>query len=450
MNRLLSQLESGAENCVLEDWLGIHDSPDEYVRIVRMNHKCDPLGDATFPGIAVHCIAAFTADGDVPATVYFWAEDMGVLNYNNLADKSTILALLRLGVVLGGVSASGRPNLPSLSTPLKAELEAMFAHEQDYLADKHLYWMEYDNLIFVALFSESDLNGFISTESILHCIGFHNDYFRIKSPVWNSVPMAFLFGLARESAVLVAKLLLEPKCFNPFVAAPPGWFLWPWQQSLAKPADGSAVRYTPIATTSLVFDLRKSTMALEQLRDEDVGLFSDFIKSVVAAAKKAVFDHGGFFDKETGDGVVAHFCDFDLPGADIEPAGVRAFRAARTLIGSIHSICDAFQKRLKMGVGGLGASVGLYSDKAVWICEKNLVSAYGESVIMAARLCAEAEIGSIFVSNHEFEKLALALPPEEVSGFERRSYLGKEYNQGSQLFGYHMQVSPSSAVRPNR
>lgn len=241
-------------------------------------------------------------------------------------------------------------------------------------------------------------------------------------------------------------IALEPKCFNPFEPTPSGWFLWPWQRSLALSADGETVRYSPIETTSLVFDLRKSTMVLEQLRDEDVGLFSGFIKDVVAAAKQAVFDQGGFFDKETGDGIVAHFCDFGLPEAEIEPASVRAFGAARTLIAAVHGICDRFQDKLNMGVGGLGASVGLHSGKAVWICEKNLVSAYGESVIMAARLCAEAEIGSIFASNCEFQNLASTLPAEETLRFERHAYRGKEYTERSQLFGYLLQVRPSSAV----
>ena len=99
-----------------------------------------------------------------------------------------------------------------------------------------------------------------------------------------------------------------------------------------------------------------------------------------------------------------------------------------------------------MGVGGLGASVGLHSGKAVWICEKNLVSAYGESVIMAARLCAEAEIGSIFASNREFQNLASSLPADEIPRFVRHAYRGKEYTERSQLFGYMLQVRPASAL----
>src|SRR6185437_2882943 len=100
------------------------------------------------------------------------------------------------------------------------------------------------------------IKGNFSAASILNCGAFHNDYFQIKSPVWNSVPMTFLFDRARMNPDHVVKLLLEPKCFNPFADAPNGWFLWPWQQSLRRVEEPEILRYTPIPTTSLVFDLR--------------------------------------------------------------------------------------------------------------------------------------------------------------------------------------------------
>ena len=204
------------------------------------------------------------------------------------------------------------------SIQLKDQPLNPFDRCSEQVKEKRLYSVEHNRLLFVALYSVSGPSEALAATSVLDCLGFHSDYFQFKSPVWNSIPMSFLFARAQKSPGLVAQLLLEPKCFNPFEPTPSGWFLWPWQRSIALSADGETVRYSPIETTSLVFDLRKSTMVLEQLRDEDVGLFSGFIKDVVAAAKQAVFDRGGFFDKETGDGIVAHFCDFGLAEAEIE------------------------------------------------------------------------------------------------------------------------------------
>lgn len=452
MNRLLSKFGNSTENCSLDEWLQIHPDLEDAVRFVRLSSKRDPLGDVKFPGIDVEFIAGFSTKADALALIYFWSPDFGNLSYANERAREEFLALIRFAMLLGSIGGSAQPNLLAIRNGFEAEISRIFTNDADYLDKKHLYWLPDDDMLCVALYSVSGASEAFSTRSILEHIGLNSDYFRLKSPVWNSVPMTFLFGRVQKSPKLVAKLLLEPKCFNPFEAVPPDWFLWPWQRSLSRGASGGAVRYAPMDTTSLIFDLRKSTMALEQLRDEDIGLFSSFIKEIVAAAKQAVFAEGGFFDKETGDGMVAHFCDFALPEeAGIKPTPVRAFTAARKLIKAVHAICHGFQEHLNMGVGGLGASVGLHSAKAVWVCEENLVSAYGESAIMASRLCAEAEIGAIFVSNYEFQKLAKCLPAEEISRFERQAYVGKEYSERAHLFGYLMQVAePLSATTRGR
>lgn len=443
MNRLFSKLGNSTENCALNEWLQMHPGLNEADRLVRLSSKRDPLGDVKFPGIDVTFIAGFSTSADPLALIYFWSPDFGALSYANSHAREEFLILIRFAMLLGSIHRSApQPNLPAVRSGFEAQLSRIFKGDPNCLDGKHLYWVPDDDLLCVALYSVSGASEAFSTRSILEHIGLNSDYFRLKSPVWNSVPMTFLLERVQKRPELVAKLLLEPKCFNPFEAARPDWFLWPWQRSLSCGASGDAVCYAPIDTTSLVFDLRKSTVALEQLRDEDVGQFSSFIKQIFDAAKQAVFAEGGFFDKETGDGIVAHFCDFALPQeAEIKPTSVRAFTAARKLIKAVHAVCHGFQERLNMGVGGLGASVGLHSAKAVWVCEKNLVSAYGESVIMAARLCAEAEIGSIFVSNYEFQKLAKCLPREEISRFERQAYVGKEYSDRAQLFGYLMQVA---------
>ena len=434
MANSLSLLANSAENCPIEEWVAIGCAPHSE-RIVAMHEKRDPLTDTTFPGVKVTCVCGFSTGTDCQALIYFWCEGLGVIDYRTLRKREQVRNLVELAVMVGSVG-DGMPSFNSIKGLFGQRVDVLFEQEPEELEVKHLYWADYGDLKFVALFSIDSSGGGFSTESVLNCLNFHHDYFQARSPVRHGVPMAFLFEKVKGDPTAVARLLLEPKCFDPFQNAPNDWFLWPWQRSLRSPDGASSVQYGPIETTSLVFDLRKSTMALEQLPFEAVGQFSDFIKEVVATAKTTIFEHGGFFDKETGDGIIAHFTDFELPGLVIGAANHRAFSAAKSLIENVNVICERFQDKLNMGVGGLGGSVGIHSGKAVWICENNLISAIGESAILAARLCAEAENLSIFVSNYEFHRLGGSLPPEEVAQFDRRPYRGKEYDDRSKLFGY--------------
>lgn len=176
-------------------------------------------------------------------------------------------------------------------------------------------------------------------------------------------------------------------------------------------------------------------MVLEQLPDTEKGRFPAFIRDLVEVAKDCVFRHGGFFDKETGDGIVAHFCHFEVGDEAANGPSVRAFRAAQEILRGIRRPCEDVQQRLNLGVGGLGGSVGLHSSDAVWSCDDGEISALGDSVIMAARLCGEAENYTVFASNSEFYRLQADLSSDEEQNFEKREYSGKEWNQGAKLFG---------------
>ncbi len=213
---------------------------------------------------------------------------------------------------------------------------------------------------------------------------------------------------------------------------------------ISKKRDCDDIVYNPINTTSLVFDLRKSTIALEQLKWDEIGEYSPFINEIVRSAKEIVFKHGGFFDKETGDGIVGHFIEFssDDDFRLEKPAGRRAFDAAVEIVRTTSKICEDFQSGLKLGVGELGASVGIHTGDAVWISEKNQVRAIGESVILAARLCNEAPARSVFVSNTQFGELAATQGGAEISSlFEKSPYSGKEVKHGAGLYGFKLTVS---------
>ena len=238
-------------------------------------------------------------------------------------------------------------------------------------------------------------------------------------------------------------MLLHPKCFNPVEPIPSGAFLWPWQRSISIHSANFQIKYKAQQTTSLVFDLRKSTIALEQLPSKEIAEFSPFIKKIVFDAKEAILDYGGFFDKETGDGVVGHFVNFDDPSGSLElnTAVQRSFEAALAIVRKTSITCNQFQAKLRFGIENLGASVGLHTGDAVWMTEDNEIRAIGESAIMASRLCDEAPCRSVFLSNSFFNDLKNCVGAERMTKFYKKSYSGKEIKDGAGLYGFVLEVS---------
>ncbi|WP_353339739.1 hypothetical protein [Pelagimonas sp. KU-00592-HH] len=243
----------------------------------------------------------------------------------------------------------------------------------------------------------------------------------------------------------LVKAHLETKLFKPDTENREKRFEWPWQRSIKYELEqlGSEqchrLEYRPVPTVSLVADLRKSTRALEQLPSEYVGEYSAFLTAIVDIAKETIFEFGGFFDKETGDGIVGHFVDFTQLG-EIDSARKRAFHTAEKMIQDINLKCVSLQKKLHLGVEGLGISVGVHQQDAVWVTEADQVRAIGPSVVLAARLCGDANRNSIFVSNSFFETLHHELPSSTLSKFSKKEYSGKEHDPHVGLYGYQIGI----------
>ena len=319
--------------------------------------------------------------------------------------------------------------LPSLPASIRTIIEDKDNHV-------HLYVCPFDNIRFAAIYRSDRSNDKFRSEAIAKFVAFHFDYFKLRTPVWDSVPLSFLSRLASARQGGLANLLLGPKGFDPRrQTEATNVFIWPWQRSIESPDERGELGFRPIPTTSLVFDIRKSTMVMEQLAWREKGKFPAFIRELAELARTCVFKWGGFFDKETGDGIVARFCEFEEFGDCGGSPSIRAFRAAQDILRAIVEPCDAIQSSLNMGVGGLGGSIGLHSSEAVWSCDNGKISALGDSVVMAARLCAEAENYSIFTSNSEFFRIVPSLSVPEREGFAQREYSGKEWNSGAKLFG---------------
>jgi class 3 adenylate cyclase len=185
------------------------------------------------------------------------------------------------------------------------------------------------------------------------------------------------------SADTLFEQFFSPNCFD-LAIEPNVPFAWPWQKSLE--LRHGLIMPKQIPTISLVMDIRNSSSAMLLTRDPP--RFAGFIDQAVEGAREAITQNGGYFDKETGDGVVGHFAsgeniEDELPLKD-------ALVAAKSISIMTTRLCGEYQENLRFSLGALGCAIGLFADRAVWLYSWRGVRAIGGSVVNASRICANA------------------------------------------------------------
>lgn len=440
MTTAIASVDGSVVYCALRQWEG-QLNLDRNLRVIKTLRMIDPVLKVAGSGAGTVAVFGYRKEPFGPRLVHFWHGSVGALTWATLPKLTEINQHVALANLLAW-HPNREPSLNKLKASHPERLAKLFESEQkmeDWLKVRKLYWADYGTMLFAALYDPTSDNN--DSEALTRCLNFHYDYFNLATPICKALPMNYLANLCGNDSEMLSKLHNEPRCFTPFEPTPRDRFVWPWQQCIE--FDGKALNYKHIETTSLCVDIRKSTLAMEMLRDGFVGAFPEFVNAIVEASKEIVFENGGFFDKETGDGVMAHFTDFPAlaDGSKIEPAHFRAFKAAREIIQKVSQTCLNFQSALKLKVKNFTPAVGLHTDKAVWVCEADSIKAVGASAIMASRLCAEAKTRSIFVSNDFFERLSCHVDPKVVAQFYEKDYLGKEYGDNASLAGYELDYS---------
>lgn len=459
MANSISLLQESAETAGIADWENYSSLP-KHLQYSRIQSLRDPLKHTSFRSEEIEAVYGYRVVGDSAYLVYFWENSFGSLRWKNdevFSSSGLLNTYLRLGMVLSKAH-SLNPTMKTFANMFEQEVGGALGNLSDIKTKLNLYWSQpYDDPIrFVCLYVEKGEDGcedlkHSSSSSLLECLAFHRDYFYYRSPIWQAVPMSYLIKNSPGNLNDLVKLHLHPKCYNPFKYPSNGQYLWPWQKCIVKRVpngnleldETDPLHYKPIRTTSLVFDIRKSTIAMEQLPGDELGEYSPFINEIVKVATDTILEYGGFFDKETGDGIVAHFIDFsDLYGelSTKNNSRLRAFNASMKIINHVSTICEEFQEKLDLGIEKLGASVGLHEGMSVWLSEQNQIRAIGDSVVLASRLANEAKTRSIFVSNSFFRKLSPLIQADLNSKFEKKIYTGKEYRGKPNLFGYEIEV----------
>lgn len=384
--------------------------------------------------------------------------------------RDSIRDYIELGTVLHEYVQMG-PGIEELTTAL-AKLENAPLHQKvcqhlKALNGTHfLYWSVYRNLTLVGLFDSFLLPSGqrskqedkqknpretkapkVSTptaddmEIMSEMLDRIYDNWVIRDKVWQSVPPK-CFQITDNCIDRLTKVFADPMTFDPTKPVPGDVFFWPWQRCVRGKQGAIPVRYVRIRTVSLVLDLRASTAAMSLT--DDPADFANMIENVARLSKHIITDAGGYFDKQTGDGVVGHFCD-DPFGDDMLPASEstqlalsNSIAAATKMIHEVAKECAKLQAGLTHGIDRLAPSIGIHDDEAVWMIVDEQIQAIGPSVVDAARLCDAADPGELLVSNRVWQRLSQSPLNEFASKFTKKHIVTKEYKESAGVYAFGM------------
>jgi len=158
-------------------------------------------------------------------------------------------------------------------------------------------------------------------------------------------------------------------------------------------------------------DLRRSTDLM--LKANSPKNFADFITALAASLRHQVLEHGGVFDKFTGDGILAFFPK-PFSGED---AGLRAVRCASECHTEFRRLYDNHRRAFKAVLATAGLGVGIDYGSVAVVRIQNELTIVGEPVVYACRL-GGAPAGKTYVNqgayNELFEKYSDCLDFKEV------------------------------------
>jgi class 3 adenylate cyclase len=436
--------------------------------------------------LAVARQALPTLDLDCPLTAY-WIFDVayarmryfgGQLIVSGLASddpyedrRSRIKPLIQLGVLLWGYR-DYRPSVSQLKE-LHSTGQRGFAPDAGVALKMldgryELAWENHGGLLVVGLFEQRVLRpskvrvrkaakdskdvhqederereasiAFKAQTEMRRALGRLRDLFSHQRHFWDCVPGdIFSVDLARTDDLV--KVFSDPLSFWPCDAGRRDVFLWPWQRCLSSRSRSEVVRHVPVETTSLVMDLRSSTAAMLVTRDP--AEYANFIDEVVRVGRSIIVNHGGFFDKETGDGVIGHFAELGgsvrlnaaLSQVPFDPV-IYAVTAAKKMITEIDALCMQLQPKLVHGLDGVAPAIGLHTANSVWLISSGQIRAIGPAVVGAARLCGCCDGREVIVSNATLNTLLQSGGPSIINGFERRSVIMKEFSESASPYGF--------------
>ena len=263
---------------------------------------------------------------------------------------------------------------------------------------------------FYCLYNEEDIprNENEKKHYVLNSLSRLIDYYHMNAVLWSKVPREYLVRCFASEYDAHKAMFDEVRRFDPFQPFSTS-FTWPWQKCLSSKSFGDqlcSMSFQQIPTISMVMDIRSSTVAMQLTRSPED--YASFIDEVVKEARRVLLEFGGYFDKETGDGIVGHFCALDATDKmkkSVPSAVRRCFDASKKILETVRDICADYQNKLELGVDSLGAGIGIHSGTAVWVTSTDQIRAIGQSVVMASRISDVAATNQIVMSYSSYYDL---------------------------------------------
>jgi class 3 adenylate cyclase len=346
-------------------------------------------------------------------------------------------------------SMSRYESVSEYNSHTESELRALSLFLEFIKGRYALRWVDIETYTYAILFDkkhdeaeggERSLRADTCT-ALMDIVGLIHDYEKYRLPIWYATPSINVTD-ARKDGKLLRNMFSDPMSFDPSEDVAKDTWLWPWQRCI-KAAKGPRldVSSRSVPTTSLVLDIRNSTTAMGLTVNADK--FAEFIDKVVSKARHTILKYGGFFDKETGDGVVGHFWTMPNPvlsEAEGNAAEMMAVRAAQRIVLEIQDLCIEHQHSMQHGLDGLGGAVGIHSGSAVWVADEKQIRAIGDSVISAKRLCDVAGPGEIVISSQTYR--CVCRPGQSIDGllFQKCPAHFKEYPDRVGTYAYVAKV----------
>jgi class 3 adenylate cyclase len=164
-------------------------------------------------------------------------------------------------------------------------------------------------------------------------------------------------------------------------------------------------------TASLSLDLRKSTFCMEQA--DESGKFATWLDQLGQILTRIAHEHGGVFDKFTGDGALVHFLERECEEILERPVMLSALACAVDMQTALDQHVSKLRELLRFDSELLGGGIGIDISDAFWkVDHRGNPITVGKGIVGACRICDTTPARRISLTNIAYEELRRAIGDE--------------------------------------